>query len=111
MTILNFDMPQGATFPAVLTWKIDGSPVDLTSYSARMDVRKRPQSDVILALTEGSGITLGGSAGTITLDVSAEDTAAITPGQYVYDLELYNGDYVKRLIQGTVSVSAEVTHD
>jgi hypothetical protein len=34
---------------------------------------------------------------------------AIAPGKYYYDLELYNGSTVIRLIEGTFTVKAEVT--
>jgi hypothetical protein len=35
--------------------------------------------------------------------------AAVSAGDYVYDLELINGATVTRLVQGTFTVNAEVT--
>jgi len=81
---------QGATFSRQLTWLDDSSSaVNLTGYTARMQVRETVESSsTLLSLTtENSRIALGGTAGTITLTVTAADTAAVVAGHYVYDLE------------------------
>jgi len=55
-------------------------------------------------------ITLGGALGTISLDLTAEETAAIIWDRGVYDLELESGDgTVTRLLQGSFTISKEVT--
>ena len=103
---------QGAAFAMRATYKdSNAAAVDLTGYTARMQVRKSVASaTVILELTtSNSRITLGGSAGTVDLAVTAADMAAISAGVYVYDLELVNDSAVTRLIQGAFTVSAEVT--
>jgi hypothetical protein len=76
-----------------------------------MQVRSSFASDTaILNLTSGSGITLGGTAGTILINATATTTAGVATGQYVYDLELVSGgSAVTRLIQGTFLVDPEVT--
>lgn len=105
-------IPQGATFSRVIRYKADGANVNLTGYTARMQIRPTAASaTTTLSLTTENGrIALGGSAGTITLNISATDTAAITAGRYVYDLELVSaGGIVTRLLQGIVTVSANVT--
>lgn len=109
--ILNLEMWQGASWDYNLTWTTNGTAVNLTGYSARMQVRDAADSDnVRLSLTSGSGITLGGTAGTILLDASPTVTADIPAGQYVYDLELVTGGgAVTRLVQGTLIVDPEVT--
>jgi hypothetical protein len=45
------------------------------------------------------------------LALSAATTAAMAPGVYVYDLEIYTASdaVVKRLLEGTVTLSPEVT--
>ena len=107
---LNLTIEQGATFQAVITWEIDGDPVDLTGYEARMQARQTVKSDSkVLDLDTDSGITLGGVLGTITIDLTAEQTADINIGKLVYDLELVTGDYVKRLVQGNITIKPEVT--
>lgn len=108
---LDLDVYQGATFSYVLTWKVDDVAVNLTSYTARLQARTTPDATTTaLSLTSGSGITLGGSAGTITLTRSATQTAALTPGRYLYDLELESsGGTVTRLVEGELTIHPEVT--
>jgi hypothetical protein len=93
-----------------MTWKIAGTAVNLTGYTAAMQVRENADaSATILSLTNGSGITLGGTAGTIAIAVSANTMGSAIAGNYVYDLELNSGSQVTRLIQGLFAIQAEVT--
>jgi len=107
----NFICPQGATFSKQLTWDIDETPVDLTTYTARMQVREKYTSTAkILDLTtENGGITLGDENGTIQIEVAATDTANIVAKTYVYDLELVSSSNVTRLLEGQFIVTPEVT--
>ena len=105
---------QGATFDYSLTWTAAGSAVDLSGYSARMQVRESYDSSVALvSLTDGTGIALGGTAGTIGLLISATDTALLdgTPNtQFIYDLELESASgVVTRLVEGNFFIYPEVT--
>jgi hypothetical protein len=65
------------------------TPIDLTGCTARLKV-KRGNTE-LLSLTSGDGVTLGGDAGTIELEI-----------------EFANGD-VKRLLNGAVMLRREVT--
>jgi hypothetical protein len=108
----NLLVEQGATFAQEVTWLADDVAVNLTGYTARMMLRPSAASETITITltTENGRITLGGTAGTIDLLISAADTAAITAGRYLYDLELISaGGIVTRLIQGIATVSAEIT--
>jgi hypothetical protein len=107
----NFTIEQGATFNLLMTWRIDNVAVNLTGYIARLQARiDVDETDTILSLTTGAGITLGGAAGTISLDQTATQTALLPKGEYVYDLELQSsGGIVTRLLQGELNISAEVT--
>ena len=108
---LNLTMYQGASWDYTLTWTTSGTPVNLTSYTARMDVRVAHDSpDTVLELVSGTGITLGGTAGTILLEASPTTTAGVASGQYVYDLELVSpGSAVTRLVEGLLICDPEVT--
>ena len=111
---LNLKIYQGATFRNVTTWQTGkpAAPVNLTGCTARMQVRaKITDSATLLNLTtENGGIELGGTAGTVTINISATDTAAIAWKGGVYDLEIVFSDgTVRRLLAGSVSVSPEVT--
>jgi len=88
------------------------APVNLTGYTARLQIRETVEAtDTLLSLTtENGGITLGGTAGTITLLASATATAALDFVNAVYDLEVISGSgVVTRLLHGTVTLSKEVT--
>ena len=106
----NITAYQGATYGLNMTWAIGGTAVNLTNYTAAMQVRQNPNSTAtVLNLASGSGITLGGTAGTILVNVPANTMGSATPGSYVYDLELNSGGQVTRLIQGSFAIQAEVT--
>lgn len=112
--LLDLNCYQGASFDYSLSWTAGGSAVNLTGYSARMQVRDSYDAGTaVVSLTSGTGITLGGTAGSIVLEMSATATAALdgTPNtQYVYDLELVSGaGYVTRLVEGRFFVYPEVT--
>jgi hypothetical protein len=110
--LLNLTFSQGATWKLAMTYTdSDGAPINLTNYTARMQARASYDSGTaILSLTNGAGITLGGTAGTIGLLVAATATAAIGAAQYVYDLEIVSASSeVTRVVQGTLLVTPEVT--
>jgi hypothetical protein len=114
--LYNITCQQGATFQRQLTWTDPARDAyNLTGYTARMQVRSNVTSNTIIAtLSTTAGntgtITLGGTAGTVDLLISATNTAALTAGQYVYDLELVSGGgVVTRLLEGNFKVTAEVT--
>lgn len=109
---LDFTMPQGSVFRRVLTIKVSGTALDLTDFTARMQIRSsHAATSTVADLTTANGkIVLGGTAGTVTLLLSATVTAAITAGTYVYDLELVDTDGEPlRWVEGTVTVTPEVT--
>lgn len=117
MAALNLVCDQGSTFTTSLEWQDGaGSPIDLTGYSARMQVRTEwaddegPATDPVLDLTDADAITLGGALGTVVVTVDDAATEAIPYGRYVYDLELVDVDgVVTRLVQGRFTVRPEVT--
>lgn len=113
-TKLKLTVKQGATFRRGLTWKtgVPPAPVDLTGYTARMQIREEVTSTDVLATltTENNGITLGGAAGTIVLYLSPTATADFDWESGVYDIEMIApNDDVIRLVEGSVIVSPEVT--
>jgi hypothetical protein len=110
----DFTIYQGASFDRTFTWQV-GDPatlVNLTNYTGRMQVRSTIGAPtVVVELTTSNGrMTLGGALGTIALAITPSDTAALAPGQYVYDMEMVSsGGEVTRLLEGRATVSAEVT--
>ncbi len=115
--IYDLAVEQGSTYTRVFTWTTGGTgcnpgtPVDLTGYGAKMQIRSNVSSPTVLfeASTANGNIVLGGTLGTITLTIPALDSAAWTFVTGVYDLELTMGVDATRLLQGKVAVSREVT--
>ncbi len=107
----NITIEQGATFSLQFTIKTGSTPWDLTNYSARMQIRTTVNaSTALVSLTSGSGITLGGVLGTVTVTIPASDTDNIIAGRQVYDLELESaGGEVWRVLEGKCTVRPEVT--
>ena len=113
----NLSIDQGATFRKSYVWSSTTpatTPISLTGYTARMMLRTK-QGDVtpVLSLTNvqnASGqIILGGSLGTLQIYLTDAATMSLVKGG-VYDLEVISptGD-VSRLLQGSFSVSPNVT--
>lgn len=107
------------TVYAGATWSyvIQLSPVvNLTGWDARLKARDSYNGDIVLTMGTADGsILLGGTAGNLTLALTATQTAALgsaasnLAASYVYDLELVNGADVTRLLQGQFTVQPEVT--
>ena len=106
----NFTLYQGADWDRTFTITQGGTALNLTGYTASMQIREAADSTAyLLSLTSGSGITLGGTAGTVAVTITSAQSSAIASGSYAYDLELLSGSQVTRLIQGAVNVSGNVT--
>jgi hypothetical protein len=87
-------------------------PVDLTGFTARMQIRVKLDDDVVIKelTTENSGITLDVALSTIQLNITAVDTALMTFNTAVYSLELISsGGVVTPFANGTLTLVKEVT--
>ena len=76
-----------------------------------MELRSTPATvnPVLTLTTQNGGIIITGPTGNIQLFATATQTGAINQGPYEYDLEIYQGSSVTRVIQGQITVSAQVT--
>lgn len=99
----------GATYDKTFTADDGSGHINWTGYTAALKIREHLNSTPVLSLTSGSGITLGGTAGTIQIVITAAQSADIAPGTYIYDLELTSGAYVVRLLQGKITFVGNVT--
>jgi len=101
---------QATTFTVNFTIQTGNTLFNLTGYSATMTIRPFVGSNTTtLVLTNGSGITLGGAAGTVAISISAATTADFEPSRYAYDFMLNSGSVVTRLLEGKFIVTAGVT--
>ena len=108
----NFSLIQGDTFNTSPAWKINNSYVNVTGYSAKMQVRQAVTSvSVIVELSSANGrIVVGTTDGKFTMTLSSTDTAALAPGNYIYDLEITSpGGIETTLLTGGFAVIAQVT--
>tara|TARA_B100000029_G_scaffold129488_1_gene122975 strand:+ start:5279 stop:5626 length:348 start_codon:yes stop_codon:yes gene_type:complete len=110
--IYNFTCEQGSTFDrSIEVTNFDDTIRNLDSFTARMQVRKDLEASTALIelTTENGRITIDGALGTVTLSISAADTAALTQGG-VYDLEIVDATgAVERLLQGNFNLNLNVT--
>ena len=110
--IYNTTIDQGSVWSVVLVYTdSNNTPVNLTGYTAAMQLRQNYNSDVadLTLTTANGGISIVGATGTITINATATQTGLLDPGFYVYDLELTSGSNISRLIQGQLTVAEQVT--
>jgi hypothetical protein len=103
----NITIDQGSDFSIQLTIKESGVAKNLTGYNARAQLRPSVTSTT-LSGTFTCTIT-NATSGIATMAMGYAVTAALVPGKYFYDLEVYTGSVVQRLIQGNATVRGEVT--
>lgn len=87
-------------------------PVDLTGYTARMQIREKVDSTTIIKelTTENNGIVIDATNKKINIVISATDTAAFTFGSAVYSLELVSStNVVVPFVNGVLTLVKEVT--
>jgi hypothetical protein len=86
-------------------------PASLSGITARMQIRAKLNSSSVLdeLTTENGKIVLDNATKTITLLVSATDTAAYTFSSAVYSLEVISGVIVTPLIYGNITLDKEIT--
>ena len=110
--IYNFTCEQGATFQRdVEVTNFDDTIRDLSGFTARMQVRRDMEatSALVELTTENGRMSIAGTLGTLSLSISAADTAALTQGG-IYDLEIVDGvGAVERLLQGNFNLDENVT--
>lgn len=108
----DFDIEQGATFHMILTcYDENHALIDFTNFTAVMKARAALNSDVVyLSLANGSGITLGGVAGTLDVLIDKSVTAAYTFSTAVYDITITDGSGVAtRVFEGTITLSRQAS--
>lgn len=106
-TKANLVIDQGATYSTSIdVLDEEGIAIDLTNYTGAAQMRKHYTSSNSVAFT----VSLGGADGTVTLSMTANATANIASGRYVYDVELTsNTGVVSRVLEGIVTVTPNVT--
>ena len=109
----NIVCDQGSSFTRTLEMKTaEGTVFSLTGHTARMEVRRTlDASTTIVSLTTANGrISINGALGTITLTLTASETAALTQSG-VYDLEIVKTSTgeVHKVVRGEFKLEKEVS--
>jgi hypothetical protein len=119
----SFTIEQGSTLNLELQYKdANGNPINLSDYSGRMQIRPSIASTTVYITlssslaADGTGLNFSGSngatppsSGSIGVYISAASSSLLTFDMGVYDLEIYSGSYVNRILEGQIKLSKEVT--
>ena len=123
----SFTIEQGSTVDFEIAYKDSNSdPIDLTLYTARMQIRPSIGSDIVhMTLSSslnpcGTGLNMSGSnstnpptSGSIGIFISAASSSLLDFNEAVYDLEIASGSgncaNVTRILQGKVKLSKNTT--
>jgi hypothetical protein len=105
----NLVIDQGSDFALDLIIKQAGTALNLANYSGRAQLRTSVDASSVSA---SFTVTItNASEGALKLQLPAATSSSISAGQYVYDLEIFTSSdsIVKRIIQGEVTLTPEVT--
>lgn len=122
----NLIVEQGADWTYAFRWLRNGEPMDVSDWTATMQVREEPSSaTVLLELSDANGRITRGDPGVLNLLLTGTQTAAIAFARYrapvtiggrlvtllgAYDLRVVSAeDYAVRLVAGLLYVSPGVT--
>lgn len=118
----NLVIEKGATYaPAAFVFKDSaGNPIDLTNYTAKLEMRETPydtaflkaSSEVVPPAGFTKYITLGTTNGNVAVVLPATVTDLFKADTAFYDIELTSGaGVVTRFMQGRVHLSRSITTD
>jgi hypothetical protein len=104
--VQNIEIEMGATFTLTVALNdANNNPLNVSSYTSQAAMRQDYQS------TNSYSFVTSLANGALTLSMTANTTANIPPGRYVYDAYMINSNgYVARVVEGLVDVSPEVTN-
>lgn len=85
----------------------NGTPVDIAGRTYAAQLRTNASNTTILA--SFTCAIVDAASGTLTASLTATQTAALTPGLAVWDLQETNGSSVTTLLAGQVTIVQDVT--
>tara|TARA_Y100000385_G_C13007805_1_gene600259 strand:- start:876 stop:1208 length:333 start_codon:yes stop_codon:yes gene_type:complete len=103
----NIVIDQGTDFSALIDVETATDAVfDLTGYSVAAQMRKSYTS----SSATDFGCSHNGVLGQISITLSSTVTDSLSPGRYLYDIEITSaGGSKSRVVQGTATVTAGIT--
>lgn len=104
----NIVIDQGTDFSATIdvVGGANNDVFDLTSYTAKAQMRKNYASSTAVTFVCSDNNTLG----QITLQLTSNTTSTIEPGRYLYDVEITStAGEVIRVVEGIATVTPGIT--
>ena len=90
--------------------EVDGTPLDLTGYTGKSEVRKHPES--VGAATTFSLTFVDRTSGRFRLSLSKQQTSSIKPGRYSYDVMLTDSSNLKSIVlEGNILASSDISRN
>ena len=83
----------------------NGTAIDISGYTGNCQIRKTYTSTTYNTMN----VAITGASGLVSLTMNSTVTANLTSTRYVYDLELSSNNVVSRILEGTITVSPQVT--
>lgn len=109
---LDYVLKEGEVFEgAFLYLQSDGvTPVDMTGWTAKLQIRKSPGGTLYQTLTDVDGITITLVTGRVHWIVHSEDATLWTFKKAEYDLKLIDASDDERfIIEGAIRIEKRVT--
>lgn len=105
-TKANLVIDQGASFSTDLTLTDEnGDMLILSGYTANSQLRKWYTSSNATVFATSVNV----DSGVISLSLTANQTASLASGRYVYDVEISDGSTISRVVEGIITVTPNVT--
>lgn len=119
--VYNTTVERGSTFQLTVTYKdASGTVVNLTGWTFRMQVRESQSALTTVLTSEGGSPTIAidetnKATGVLVFSVTPANTTAISPSTLTtayYDIEIQKTSTgeVRRILQGKLNISPEITH-
>jgi hypothetical protein len=101
---------QGSTYSSVIDVPdTNGLPFNLSSYTARGQIRKTYTSKNVVTFTTSIDLPLEGK---VNISLTAGQTRAMKAGRYLYDIEIFNSTgHIFRIREGQVEISPGISDD
>lgn len=102
---------QGDTFHLEILWNdSEGTPVDMTGCSARMQLRRTPGGPLLLDMSTDNG-RIALAAGSFTFDVDAQAMQRLSAPDGVFDLQVeYPDGRIATILGGKFELIQDVTY-
>lgn len=106
-SISNLYIDAGATYSNIITvTSSTGAPLNLTGYTVASQMRKSYGSSTAYSFTS----SVFNTNGQIRLQLTPQQSQAIPPGRWLYDVEITSSSGTKtRVVEGIVVVNPEIT--